>query len=94
MVLALTVSFIILGILTSHLLDLAFVTLGGHMDAPHDVVWKPMVRLVFFKTCVVLGTEHTAVLLSVLLRGLIKVQNFDVGFVLGGKVALLGLRWV
>ena len=38
-----------------------------------------------------LGTKHTVLILSVLRHGLLKVQNFGVGFVLFGKVALLGL---
>ena len=85
-------SFLVLGILMLHLLALALVKFRGRMDAPHDVVWTPMVCLVLFKTCVVLGTEHTGVLLSVLQQGLLKVQNFGVGFVLGSEVALLGLH--
>ena len=87
-------SSLLLGILLLHLLDLAFDTFGGHMDAPHDLVWTPIICLVLFKTFVVLGTEHTGLILSVLCWVLLKVQNFGVGFVLGGVVALIGLRRV
>ena len=39
-------SSLLLGILLLKLLDLELFTFGGYIDAPHDEMWTPMVRLV------------------------------------------------
>ena len=86
-------SIILCGLLIN-ILYLAFIALGGRMDAPYDVITTPMLCLVLIRRGVVLGTEHSC-FLSVLQMILLKVYNFVFGFIICSEIhSLLGLRRV